>query len=105
MGLKLMKNNHGEYRRNWYATMHVNGTARLTSHRLKTPLRGKIPLDENGRFSLNLTGDDVFEKSKAAATAELKAVLDTARKMKAKGFPADDISELTGLTAEQIASL
>ena len=84
MGLKLMKNNHGEYRRNWYATMHVNGTARLTSRRLKTPLRGKIPLDENGRFSLNLTGDDAFEKSKAAATAELKAVLDTARKMKAE---------------------
>ncbi|MBQ2625011.1 MAG: site-specific integrase [Kiritimatiellae bacterium] len=84
MGLKLMKDNHGEYRRIWYATMHVNGTARLTSRRLKTPLRGKIPLDENGRFSLNLTGDAAFEKSKAAATAELKAVLDTAREMKAE---------------------
>ena len=84
MGLKLLKDNHGEYRRIWYATMHVNGTARLTSRRLKTPLRGKIPLDENGHFSLNLTGDAAFEKSKAAATTELKAVLDTAREMKAE---------------------
>ena len=41
-----------------------------------------------------------------AAEAQLLHVkLDTARKMKAKGFPADDISELTGLTSEQIASL
>ena len=84
MGLKLVKDNHGEYRRIWYATMHVNGTTRLTSRRLKTPLRGKIPLDADGRFSLNLTGDEAFEKSKAAAAAEWKAILDTARKMKAE---------------------
>lgn len=84
MGLKLIKNNHGEYRRIWYANMHVNGTAQLTSHKLKTPLRGKIPLDENGRFSLNLIGDDAFEKSKAAATAEWKDILDATRQMKAE---------------------
>ena len=84
MGLKLMKDNHGEYRRIWYATMHVNGTARLTSRRLKTPLRGKIPLDENGHFSLNLTGDAAFEKSKAAATSEWKAILDAAHEMQAE---------------------
>jgi len=40
---------------------------------LKTPLRGKIPLDEYGRFSLNLTGDASFEESKAAAKAELES--------------------------------
>ena len=84
MGLKLVKDNHGEYRRIWYATMHVNGTTRLTSRRLKTPLRGQIPLDENGRFSLNLIGDIAFEKSKAAAMAEWKSILDTAREMKAE---------------------
>jgi len=84
MGLKLVKDNHGEYRRIWYATMHVNGTTRLTSRRLKTPLRGKIPLDADGRFSLNLTGDTAFEKSKAAAMAEWKSILDTAREMKAE---------------------
>jgi len=84
MGIKLMKDNHGAYRRIWYATMHVNGTARLTSRRLKTPLRGKIPLDENGRFSLNLEGDIAFEKSKVAAMAEWKSILDTAHKMKAE---------------------
>jgi len=31
--------------------------------------------------------------------------LDTALKMKAKGFSADDIAELTGLTAAEIAAL
>lgn len=89
MGLKLMKDNHGEYRRIWYVTMHVNGTARLTSRRLKTPLRGKIPLDANGRFSLNLEGDIAFEKSKAAAMAEWESIRNTARTMKAeeRNFP------------------
>ena len=105
MGLKLVKDNHGEYRRIWYATMHVNGTTRLTSRRLKTPLRGKIPLDADGRFSLNLTGDEAFEKSKAAAAAEWKAILDTARKMKADGIPTETITKYTGLSAEMVENL
>ena len=44
------------------------------------------------------------EKARAdAAEAKLRQdKLDTARKMKAKGFSADDIAELTGLTADEI---
>ena len=41
-----------------------------------------------------------------AAEAKLRQdKLDTARKMKAKGFSADDIAELTGLTADEIKAL
>lgn len=71
MGLILMRNRNGDYRRTWYAAICVNG--KRTSRALKTPLRGKIPLDEYGRFSLNLTGDASFEESKAAAKAELES--------------------------------
>ena len=54
------------------------------------------------------------EKARAdAATARADAAiekmrqdkLDTARKMKAKGFSADDITELTGLSADEIKAL
>lgn len=71
MGLILLKDRNGEYRKTWYAAIIVNG--KRTSRALKTPLRGKIPLDEYGRFSLNLTGDASFEASKAAAKAELES--------------------------------
>ena len=49
------------------------------------------------------------EKAKAeeeeAKTKLKQEKLDTARKMKAKSFSADDIAELTGLTAAEIAAL
>ena len=69
MGLLLLKDRDGRYRRTWYAIVNVNG--KRTSRVLKTPLHGKIPLDENGNFSLALTGDEKFEASKAAARQEL----------------------------------
>ena len=71
MGLILLKDRDGGYRRTWYAIMSING--KRTSRALKTPLRGRIPTDEAGRFSLSLPGDAAFEKSKADALDELKA--------------------------------
>lgn len=82
MGLKLTKDPSGEYRRTWYAIIFEHG--KQTSRRLKTPLRGKIPLDDSGRFSLDLKGDTAFEKSKEAAKAELQEIIDTAKQMKAE---------------------
>lgn len=82
MGLFLNKKPDGNYRRIWYATIFRQGTK--TTQALKTPLRGKIPVDENGRFSLQLTGDAAFEKSKAAAQAEFDDILATAKEMKAE---------------------
>jgi len=71
MGLILLKDRNGGYRRTWYAIMSING--KRTSRALKTPLRGRVPIDGAGRFSLALTGDMAFEKSKADALAELEA--------------------------------
>ena len=70
MGLKLLKGRNGKYRRAWYAVMSING--KRTTRCLKTPLRGRIPLDESGTFSLDAQGDEAFEASKAAAREELK---------------------------------
>ena len=69
MGLTLHKDRNGKYIRSWYAVMIING--KRTTRTLKTPLRGRIPTDEFGAFSLNLKGDAAFEKSKADALAEL----------------------------------
>ncbi len=71
MGLILLKDRDGGYRRTWYAIMSING--KRTSRALKTPLRGRIPTDAAGRFSLSLAGDAAYEKSKADALAELAA--------------------------------
>ena len=62
MGLTLHKDRNGKYIRSWYAVMIING--KRTTRTLKTPLRGRIPTDEFGVFSLNLKGDAAFEKSK-----------------------------------------
>jgi len=42
---------------------------------------------------------------KARADAATEKLRQSARKMKAKGFSADDIAELTGLTADEIKAL
>ena len=48
-----------------------------------------------------------FNKGKAEGRAEGKdeANRENARKMKAKGYKADDIAEITGLTEEEIEAL
>ena len=52
--------------------MSING--KRTTRALKTPLRGRIPLDDTGRFSLSAKGDTAFEESKQAAAKELHTV-------------------------------
>lgn len=82
MGIFLNKNKDGTYRRTWYATIFRNG--KKTTQALRTPLRGRIPVDGNGRFSLAFKGDNAFESSKASAKTELQSILDTAKIMKAE---------------------
>ena len=42
---------------------------------------------------------------KGRAEGEYNKAMESARKMKAKGYPADDIAEITGLTIDEINSL
>ena len=78
MGLVLNKDRRsGKYRRTWYAIVCGDGTH--WSEKLKTPLRGRIPLDESGRFSIKLKGDEQFEASKAKALEELAAIIESKR--------------------------
>lgn len=100
MGLILLKDRSGGYRRTWYATMSING--KRTSRALKTPLRGKIPTDEMGAFSLALTGDAAFEKSKADALAELDA---ENRGRRECGASARKTAEALGVRTLRIADL
>lgn len=82
MGLQLKRGDDGQYRRTWYAIYSELG--KHVNRKLKTPLRGEIPTDAAGRFSLSLTGDATFEASKAAARAELREILEKAREAKAE---------------------
>lgn len=82
MGIYLTKDKGGEYRRAWYGRLREGG--KLTGHKLATPVRGKIPLDAEGRFSLALQGDAAFEKSKAEALEELQNLLAKSKDMKAE---------------------
>lgn len=76
MGLKLIRNADGEYRRMWYATICHHGKHVSTSTGVS--VRGRIPLAD-GKFSLQLTGDAAFEKSRAEALERLQKILDTSR--------------------------
>lgn len=80
MGLILIREKDGGYRRAWYATISAGG--KRTTMKLAAPLKGRIPLDETGRFSLGLVGDQAFENSKAAARSELEKFLVQAREAK-----------------------
>ena len=100
MGLILLKDRYGEFRRTWYATMSING--KRTSRALKTPLRGKIPTDAGGKFSLAITGDAAFEKSKADALAELAA---ENRSRREGGADARRNAEALGVRTVRIADL
>ena len=44
-------------------------------------------------------------KDEGRAEGEQAKAIDTARKMKAKGFATEDIADITGLTAEEIERL
>jgi len=44
-------------------------------------------------------------KAEGIAEGEIRKNLENARKMKSKGYPADDIAEITGLTREEIENL
>ena len=100
MGLILLKDRDGGYRRTWYAIMSING--KRTSRALKTPLRGRIPTDEAGRFSLSLPGDAAFEKSKADALDELKA---ENRERREGGASARRNAEVLGVRTIRISDL
>lgn len=90
MGLLLLKDRDGSYRRTWYAALDING--KRTSRSLKLPVRGTIPLDETGTFSLSLQGDKRFEASKAEALAKLDKLAEKIRDNALKAREAADAS-------------
>lgn len=100
MGLILQRDAHGNYRRTWYAVMSING--KRTTRTLKTPLRGRIPLDEMGRFSLSAEGDAAFEESKKAAAKEL---YDTNKTRKTDGREARQNAEALGIRRVRLCDL
>jgi len=67
MGLKILKGRDGQPRETWYARFTRNG--QKVDVNLCVPIRGRVPVDANGHFDIDGTGDADFEKSRAAALA------------------------------------
>lgn len=65
MGLKILPGNDGRPRPMWYARFNRNG--KQMNINLNVPIRGEIPTDDKGRFSLRLKGSPAFERSRQAA--------------------------------------
>ena len=73
MGLKIHKNNKGEWMRTWYADLWIDH--RATCRSLKIEVEGKIPDYPNGNFSVNVKGDAAFERSRVRAQKALDEIL------------------------------
>lgn len=67
MGLKIQKDANGEIRPTWWARLSVRGNIR--EFNLKVPIKGEVPVDEDGHVTLRKQGDAAFEKSRNAALA------------------------------------
>lgn len=58
-----------------------------------------------GRYNKGYTKGHAKGIAEGRAEGEYNKALESARKMKAKGYPADDIAEITGLTIDEINNL
>ena len=65
MGIKILKDPNGNFRRMWYGRLMYKG--RLNETNLNVEIKGAIPLDENGNVKLSVQGDEAFERSRKAA--------------------------------------
>ena len=84
MGLKIMRGKDGAPRGTWYGRFSRAG--QKVNINLGVPIRGKVPVDADGNFDVNGTGDAAFAKSRAAALAalaDLKAAAKTTGKTQA----------------------
>jgi len=75
MGLKIMQGENGEPRRFWYARFNRNG--KQMNVNLNVPIRGEVPVDSQGRFTIKIQGSPEFERSRQAA---LKAFAEVQRR-------------------------
>ena len=73
MGLKLHKNAKGDWIRTWYADLWID--RRATCRSLGIPVEGNIPDYPNGNFSITVTGDTAFERSRKRAQKALNEIL------------------------------
>ena len=88
----------------------VHGYAQVSDADLwQTATNDIQPLCEQVQRYLSNTDWDKWQKGKDPFSemdnAAYKQAVDSARKMKAKGFAVQDIAEITGLTAEEIEAL
>ena len=65
MGIKILKDRNGNFRRTWYGRLIYKGRSNETN--LNVEIKGTIPLDENGNAKLSAQGDEAFERSRKAA--------------------------------------
>ena len=72
MGLEVRKNRDGSIRQVWYACIKNQG--RTYTKCLDVAIKGEIPLDEHGKPSLKLKGDEAFEKSRKEALKAFHAL-------------------------------
>ena len=83
MGLKLLRDAKGHIRPIWYGRLTRNG--RKVDVRLDTPpVKGKIPLTPNGTWDKQAKGDAAFEKSREAAQAAFKDLIDVDKRKRLK---------------------
>lgn len=94
-GLKIMRGANGEPRETWYARFTRNG--QKVNVNLRVPIRGTVPVDANGQFDVNGTGDVAFVKSRAAALSALE-------KMKAAAKTTGDAAEVKAARTAAIAA-
>ena len=71
MGLIIYKGTNGAVRPTWWGRIIYKGKAHETN--LGVPIRGKVPMDANGKIALSAKGDTAFERSRDAATKALEA--------------------------------
>lgn len=74
MGLKILKNEGGEFRRIWYGRLNRNG--RKVDIKLDVdPIAGTIPETASGQWDKDARGDDAFEASRKEAERAFNALI------------------------------
>lgn len=71
MGLIIYKGTNGAVRPTWWGRIIYKGKSHETN--LGVPIRGKVPMDANGKIALSAKGDTAFERSRDVATKALEA--------------------------------
>ena len=104
MGLKIMPDGKGGWRKTWHGRVSVKGTKRTTN--LNVPIAGTIPVDELGNVDLSRQGDEKFEQSRKAAQKAFDAWRKETQKdpaeMVRKAYKARTGEDLEGLPLSKL---